>query len=373
MHFVQGENRPIKDDELRAEVVREGVIGQLNIKDHEGNIVGTYAGPVTGVQALDPWRAPDQKDELSALATELQRRYVGYMQQKEYMSYLGFAVYLTAAATILLLEDGKWPPPNWGSHKTVLAYAAIVLFWFFAFSYLRFELRRRRWAAMRVGGCESVLVKLATNSVCTDAWKPYTRKEAQAAKLAKLDADAEAAAADAAAVAKLVADSEAVAADEKANAGAVAKATANAEALVAAATQLVANAATAPDPEARAKLDADADAAARGAAYAKDVAKFAADPEARAKLLQDATKRVEDATKLAADTGDAAERAADADKRVASAKWPRVQEWWENLNGRSFIGLLFPVNKTVAVIRDESQYPKIFVQEWLKIEACLSG
>src|SRR5215831_10609675 len=79
--------------------------GTLEITDHNGKVVGTYVGSAEGIEGLEPWRADERKDELSALATELQRRYVGYMQQKEYMSYLGFAVYLTAAVTILLLED----------------------------------------------------------------------------------------------------------------------------------------------------------------------------------------------------------------------------------------------------------------------------
>src|SRR5438552_1699848 len=101
------------------------------------------------------------------------------MQQKEYLSYLGYVVYLGAASTILLSENGKWPPPSeiWGSHNTELAIAAIIGLWAFAFFYLRFELRRRRWAAMRLAGCEHVLVKLATADAHSADWQAQSAPE----------------------------------------------------------------------------------------------------------------------------------------------------------------------------------------------------
>ena len=159
MHFALRQKWISSDGKLHGEVVDisdDGNNGVLVITDDKGTTVG------------------DRNDKLSDLATELQRRYAGYMQQKEYLAYLGYVVYLGAASTILLSEDGKWPPPitNWGSNNTELAIAAIIGLWVFAFCYLRFELRRRRWAAMRLAGCEHVLVRLVTAAAHSpDDWK----------------------------------------------------------------------------------------------------------------------------------------------------------------------------------------------------------
>jgi hypothetical protein len=173
--FVIGQKWITTDRKLHGEVVKifdDGRSGVLVITDDQrgtsGVLIITDQGNTPSVdtvnaeefRGLGQWGVADRNDTLSHLATELQRRYVGYMQQKEYMAYLGFAFYLTAASAILLNE--KWPPPNWGSHNRTLAIAAIVGLWALVLCYLRFELRRRRWAAMRLAGCEHVLVRLAT-------------------------------------------------------------------------------------------------------------------------------------------------------------------------------------------------------------------
>ena len=178
--FETGQKWTVNDDKLNGEVVShsvDGRSGELRITNDQGD-ESTYKGSVEGIQCLHPWLS-DRNDKLSHLATELQRRYVGYMQQKEYLAYLGFVIYLTAASTILLFEKGKWPPPNWGSYKAWFAFAAILGFSALAFLYLRFELHRRRWAAMRLAGCERVLVKLATGDLSADAWKTHTRNDAR--------------------------------------------------------------------------------------------------------------------------------------------------------------------------------------------------
>jgi hypothetical protein len=160
-----------------VEIAEGGTWGELEITDDnqpQPNIVATYKGKLAGIQGLQQWADVDRSKELSHLATELQRRYVGYMQQKEYLAYLGFAVYATAASTILLFDEEKWPPPSWGSLSPWWALGAICVVWLLAFLYLRFELHRRRWAAMRLAGCERVLVKLATGDISTDASIPWT-------------------------------------------------------------------------------------------------------------------------------------------------------------------------------------------------------
>jgi hypothetical protein len=76
------------------------------------------------------------------------------------MAYLGFTLFLAGGASILVSDN--WPPKSlgqdgrWPATLLLCALAVVVVL------YLRFELRRRRWAELRVAGCEHVLVRLAT-------------------------------------------------------------------------------------------------------------------------------------------------------------------------------------------------------------------
>jgi hypothetical protein len=81
--------------------------------------------------------------------------YRAYHDHKESMAYAGAALYIATFGTGLV--SSAWPP-FWGYAATVpLALIAIVLAWAIFNGFIRFQLRNRRWAALRIAGCEAVL------------------------------------------------------------------------------------------------------------------------------------------------------------------------------------------------------------------------
>jgi hypothetical protein len=86
----------------------------------------------------------------------LTSRYESYHDHKESMAFTGLTLFTGSAGAALVSE--AWPP-SWGSHSTLLAVAAVTALWLGILVYLRFQLRRRRWAALRIAGCERVLAR----------------------------------------------------------------------------------------------------------------------------------------------------------------------------------------------------------------------
>jgi hypothetical protein len=89
-----------------------------------------------------------------------------YHAQKENAAYVALALFAGVAGSILLNKD--WPP-NWGTNSKELAFLSLTLAWFAVLVYLRFQLHKRRWAALRVDGCERVLAMWATNQLTDPA------------------------------------------------------------------------------------------------------------------------------------------------------------------------------------------------------------
>jgi hypothetical protein len=94
-------------------------------------------------------RAKQAREFVQALLT----RYAAYHQHEE-AAYAGLTLFggIAGAAAI----SSAWTP-KWGEHSTVLAIAASVGLWWVVLAFLRFRLSRRRWAALRVAGCERLL------------------------------------------------------------------------------------------------------------------------------------------------------------------------------------------------------------------------
>ena len=90
-------------------------------------------------------------------------RYSAYHAHKESMAYVGLALFAGVVGTILVSE--KWPPAAWGGHGKILALIALSLAWAAVLFYLRFQLHRRRWAALRMAACERVLAMWATKQL----------------------------------------------------------------------------------------------------------------------------------------------------------------------------------------------------------------
>ena len=90
------------------------------------------------------------------LARTLHDHYAEYHDHKEAMAYAGFTLFLGIVGAGLFSD--KWPPkptPWWSVLAVVLAWAAML-------SFLKFQLIRRRWAALRQAGCERLLARWAS-------------------------------------------------------------------------------------------------------------------------------------------------------------------------------------------------------------------
>lgn len=102
------------------------------------------------IPSVNPERKENNRDFVQAMLV----RYASYHQNKESMAYAGITLFggITGASTL----STAWPP-KWGSHTTVLAIVACTFLWFVILTFLRFQLTRRRWAALRVAGCDRLL------------------------------------------------------------------------------------------------------------------------------------------------------------------------------------------------------------------------
>jgi hypothetical protein len=118
----------------------------------------------------------DQVNRVAEFARVQLERYEQYHTHKESMAYVGFALYAGAAGAILIAHE--WPPAAWGVYRTVLATIAVVAFWAAVFIYLQFQLHSRRWAALRIAGCEHVLAKWATGDLKPDSRLNAARRAA---------------------------------------------------------------------------------------------------------------------------------------------------------------------------------------------------
>ena len=102
-------------------------------------------------------------DRVAEFARDQLARYSEYQAHKESMAYVGFALFAGVVGTILV--SGDWPPSAWGIYNETLALIGLSVAWFALLFYLRFQLRRRRWAALRIAACEHVLARWATNDL----------------------------------------------------------------------------------------------------------------------------------------------------------------------------------------------------------------
>ena len=100
--------------------------------------------------------SPEKVERAVNFVKDLLDRYVSYHDHKESMAFTGLTIF--AGTTGASLVSSAWPP-SWGEFKQLIAVAALTGLWLGVLAYLRFQLRRRRWAALRVAGCERVLAQ----------------------------------------------------------------------------------------------------------------------------------------------------------------------------------------------------------------------
>ena len=98
----------------------------------------------------DPAKIENAREFVQAMLN----RYASYHQNKESMAYAGITLFggITGAS---VLSD-KWPP-DWCSNSLLLPFLAGTFLWIIILIFIRFQLTRRRWAALRVAGCDRLL------------------------------------------------------------------------------------------------------------------------------------------------------------------------------------------------------------------------
>jgi hypothetical protein len=118
---------------------------------------------------------PDAERATEFVKTHLSRL-IAYQTHKESMAWAGLAVF--GAAIGAGLASDVWPPawiskvwtPWLGACVTIVAITALLLI---VLVYLRFQLRRRRWASLRIAGCERVLAEWICKRPSRDDLEPH--------------------------------------------------------------------------------------------------------------------------------------------------------------------------------------------------------
>lgn len=105
------------------------------------------------------------RDYLKAVHDRLQ----AYRDGKETMAFAGLAIFLGAVATALTSRE--WPPA-FAQPRPWLVVGAFSILWLFVAFYLRYQLRRRRWAALRVAGCDWLMAEWLPGSPKAMAAEP---------------------------------------------------------------------------------------------------------------------------------------------------------------------------------------------------------
>lgn len=103
----------------------------------------------------------DQQARTREYVQAAHERFAAFRDNKETMAFAGLAVFLGAVATALVSRD--WPPA-FAQDRRWLIVGAFSVLWVFVAFYLRYQLRRRRWAALRVAGCDWLLAEWLPDS-----------------------------------------------------------------------------------------------------------------------------------------------------------------------------------------------------------------
>jgi hypothetical protein len=86
-------------------------------------------------------------------------RYRGYHDHKESMAYAGITLFIGAYGAALV--SNAWPP-QWIASSPITLIAALTGIWLFVLVFAKWQLVRRRWAALRIAGCERLLARWIT-------------------------------------------------------------------------------------------------------------------------------------------------------------------------------------------------------------------
>ncbi|SRR6266571_4531841 len=98
----------------------------------------------------------------------LHDHYASYHDHKESMAYAGLTLFVGIVGAGLFTD--KWPPEP----RTPWSIVAVIVLWAVVLTYLKFQLVRRRWAALRQAGCERLLARWTMREPTADDMKLWT-------------------------------------------------------------------------------------------------------------------------------------------------------------------------------------------------------
>jgi hypothetical protein len=98
----------------------------------------------------------DAANRATALVEGLVERSGSYHDHKETMAYAGITLYVAAFGTAILSKD--WPPA-WGPYTRIKTIVAISVAWILVLRFVKWQLLRRRWAAIRMAGAHRLLAR----------------------------------------------------------------------------------------------------------------------------------------------------------------------------------------------------------------------
>ncbi len=124
-----------------------------------------------------------QVDRAIGFVKGLLDRYASYHSHKESVAFAGLILFTSAGGAALVSDN--WPPVAWGARSEIWALLAITALWLGVLAYLRFQLRCRRWAALRVAGCELLLAEWIVSPPSEAHLAPKDREPAEIACLVK--------------------------------------------------------------------------------------------------------------------------------------------------------------------------------------------
>ena len=114
--------------------------------------------------ASSPDYSPMQERATQFVRDALQH-YRAYHNHKETLAIAGITFHVTAFGVALISKD--WPP-----YRPLLTSVLITLAWLLILFYLKWQLHRRRWAAMRMAGAERLLARWISQPPSPDELKP---------------------------------------------------------------------------------------------------------------------------------------------------------------------------------------------------------
>ena len=115
----------------------------------------------------------EQVDRAIDFVKNLRDGYVSYHDHKESKAFTGLTLFAGAIGASLV--SSAWPP-SWGERTFLYAFMLLTALWIGLLLHLNFQLWFRRWAALRVAGCERVLAEWILSPPSKDDLAPEERE-----------------------------------------------------------------------------------------------------------------------------------------------------------------------------------------------------